>query len=118
MKVLLDQTFPASIATLSSDGHQLERYDNHCDDVDLIKAGADGRFDVVVMLGTSVLADEILLNRCTELKIALGVTVEEDPVIGRYHVNANLPALARKASPGAVLVIKSRGVTPYPSQTT
>ena len=117
MKMLFDQTFPALIATRSRDGHQLERYDNHCDDVGLIKAAADGHFDVVVMLGTSVLADEILLGRCTELKIALAATAEENPAIGGTHVTANLRALAQKASPGAVLVIKAREVTPYLSQT-
>ena len=117
MKVLLDQTFPASIATRSRDGHQLERYDNHCDDLGLIKAAAKGHFDVVVMLGTSVFADENLLAKCRELNIALAATAEEDPVIGEIHVVANLRALAERASPGSILLVKSREVTQYLSQT-
>ena len=116
MKVLLDQTFPALIATRSRDGHQLERYDNHCDDLGLIEAAADGYFDVVVMLGTSVLADEILLDRCAELKIALAATAEEDPAIGVIHVTANLRALAQRVSPGVILVVKAREVAIYLSQ--
>ena len=117
MKALLDQSFPTSIATMSHHGHLLTRCDDACSDQDLIRMAANDGFDVVVMLGDAVLADESLLNRCTELKIALAATVAEDPVIGGNHVTANLPRLARIASPGAVLVIKAREVTPYPSQT-
>ncbi|GEM_PF-2825705 len=111
MKILLDQSFPSSIATLSYHGHILGRCDAPRLDGVFVEKAAEEGFEIAVMLGCSVLADNALLDRCRELPLALAVTTEEHPVIAGNNVTANLLRLVDLASPGAVLVIKKRSVT-------
>jgi hypothetical protein len=111
MRVLLDASLPSPRTANWRHGNTLERWDaEDLTDTDLVVVAAQRGYGAVVFLGPQALARRELEETSRRAGIAVVVTASEVPTDASRHVQNHFDSIVSKASPGAILLLRSDGV--------
>ncbi len=111
MRLLADQSFPASIEQNRSLELEIVRWNaERVADVDLLREGSSLGATGVLVLGVQALLSETFRSMSAELGMYVGATLEDNPFIASRIIGNLLPILRREAKPRALHVLFAREV--------
>lgn len=109
MRVLVDSTFPASAKGSQPGGHHIDRYIGpQVGDAELVAFAESHGYDVVILLGTDVLAETRLRGSVFDRHVLVAATASDEPDTAEIAVKSNLAQLSNHlAASGAVIIRKN-----------